>query len=296
MMHWVTELNNAINYIEGHLTENIKYETIAAKCYCSVYHFQRVFHALNGFTLGEYIRNRRLTLAGIELTKGKKRVIDIALQYGYENPDSFAKAFQKFHGVSPSQAKNHGVELRSFSPLVLQTSLQGGKTMNYKIKQLSQLCITGQSVVFDGIPKNRKQQQHDFMVDGNVRFIRYALQGMAGDCDTEYCVISHVTEDSFQFTIGTVVPTYFSNHLEKTVGNYAQKLETLLIPAETYVSMETTQSVDYMNEQAELYKRMVEEWLPDSGYLLKNAPELTILHHAREHSYVEVLIPIEKSE
>ena len=104
-MNWITGMQKAIDYIEENLTEEIDYEKIAEKSYASSYHFQRVFGILCGYTLGEYIRLRRLSLAGAELSSGKEKVIDIALKYGYDSPDSFAKAFQKFHGITPSQAR-----------------------------------------------------------------------------------------------------------------------------------------------------------------------------------------------
>lgn len=116
-MNWVTGIQNAVDYIEAHLTENIDYDIVAAQSFSSAYHFQRVFSILCGFTIGEYIRNRRLSLAGAELAAGNAKVIDIALKYGYENPDSFAKAFQRFHGVLPSQARNSSCNLKSFSRL-----------------------------------------------------------------------------------------------------------------------------------------------------------------------------------
>lgn len=110
-MDWVTGLQNAIDYMEEHLLEELDYDAIAAKGFSSSYHFQRVFSILCGFTIGEYIRCRRLSLAGAELAAGECRVIDAALKYGYESPDSFAKAFQRFHGVLPSRAREQGVEL-----------------------------------------------------------------------------------------------------------------------------------------------------------------------------------------
>ena len=115
-MDWISGIQNAINYIEAHLTEPISYDAIAAQSFSSSYHFQRIFSILCGYTLGEYIRNRRLSLAGIELAAGDAKVIDIALKYGYESPDSFAKAFQKFHGILPSEAKNNGGNL-NLSPV-----------------------------------------------------------------------------------------------------------------------------------------------------------------------------------
>ncbi len=132
-MDWIIGIQHAIDYIEENLTETIDYEEVAKKCYSSSYHFQRVFSILCGFTLGEYIRNRRLTLAGRELATTNAKVIDVALKYGYESPDSFTKAFQKFHGILPSQARNNGSNLKSFSRLSVKITLNGGNIMDYKI-------------------------------------------------------------------------------------------------------------------------------------------------------------------
>ena len=84
-------------------------------------------------TLGEYIRGRRLTLAGNELKTSADKVIDIALKYGYESPESFTRAFSKFHGVTPSDARKGGFKLKSFSRLSVKISLNGGILMDYKI-------------------------------------------------------------------------------------------------------------------------------------------------------------------
>ena len=127
-MDWIAGMQKAIDYIEENLTEEINYEKVAEKSYSSSYHFQRVFSILCGYSLGEYIRLRRLSLAG-----GKRKVIDIALKYGYDSPDSFAKAFQKFHGVTPSQARADGGMLKSFSRMSIKILLEGASndTVNF---------------------------------------------------------------------------------------------------------------------------------------------------------------------
>ncbi len=99
-MDWITGIQNAIDYIEEHLTESIDYDKVSEQSFSSSYHFQRIFSILCGFTIGEYVRNRRLSLSGSELATTNIKVIDVALKYGYESPDSFAKAFQKFHGIT----------------------------------------------------------------------------------------------------------------------------------------------------------------------------------------------------
>jgi AraC family transcriptional regulator len=133
-MDWITGIQRAVYYVEAHILEPIDYEEVAKQAYSSSFHFQRVFGILCGFTLGDYIRMRRLSMAGNELSSSGIRVIDAALKYGYDTPESFSRAFTRFHGVSPSQAKQGGVALKSFSPLSVKLIVDGGNTMNYRIE------------------------------------------------------------------------------------------------------------------------------------------------------------------
>lgn len=109
MNGWNEGITNAIAYIEENLTEDIDINKIADKAHVSTFYFQKIFNILCGFTVGEYIRNRRLTLAAQEICSTNIKVIDVALKYGYDSPDSFARAFTKFHGISPSTAREKGV-------------------------------------------------------------------------------------------------------------------------------------------------------------------------------------------
>lgn len=104
-MEWVKTINNAIAYMENHLTEDITLSDIAESVYISAFHFQRAFSMMTGITPTEYLRNRRLSQAGTELANGDKRVIDVAMKYGYDSPESFTKAFSRFHGFSPMQVR-----------------------------------------------------------------------------------------------------------------------------------------------------------------------------------------------
>lgn len=132
-MNWATDIQNAIDYIEEHITEQLDLSDIAKEASCSPYYFQKIFGILCGITVGEYIRSRRLTLAGGELAKTNGRVIDIALKYGYESPESFTRAFTRFHGITPSEAKRKCGKLRSFSRFKVKIILKGGNSMNYEI-------------------------------------------------------------------------------------------------------------------------------------------------------------------
>lgn len=119
--------------MEEHLTEEIDYKRVAKEAACSSFYFQKIFGILCGITLGDYIRSRRLTLAGNELSSTDNKVIDIASKYGYESPESFTRAFRGFHGVTPSEARKDSSKLKSFSRLSVKITLSGGNIMDYKI-------------------------------------------------------------------------------------------------------------------------------------------------------------------
>ena len=113
MTGWNEGIVSAIAYMEDHLDTELNIDDIAEKACVSRFHFQRIFNALCGFTMGEYIRNRRLTLAAQELASSEAKVIDVALKYGYESPDSFARAFTRFHGVALRREKK-GIKTERF--------------------------------------------------------------------------------------------------------------------------------------------------------------------------------------
>ena len=105
-MDWITGMQKAIDYIEEHITEKIDYESVAKQSFSSCSHFQSVFSILCGYTLGEYIRNRRLSLAGSELTSGSTKVIDVALKYGYDSSDSFSE-IPRYNSVAGAQQRTN---------------------------------------------------------------------------------------------------------------------------------------------------------------------------------------------
>lgn len=105
IVEWMNAIQNAINFIEEHITDDISAEDVANHVYMSAFYFQKGFSMLCGFTVSEYIRSRKLALAGGELASTDMKVIDAAVKYGYDSPDSFTKAFTRFHGVSPSAVK-----------------------------------------------------------------------------------------------------------------------------------------------------------------------------------------------
>ena len=130
----IHQIQQAICYMEEHILEDINYADVAKSVYMSGYNFHRTFSFIVGMTPNEYIRNRRLTLAARELRETDISVIDVAYKYGYESSDSFSKAFSRFHGSTPKQAKQKGAQLHLFNPLVIKIVLEGGSIMNYRIE------------------------------------------------------------------------------------------------------------------------------------------------------------------
>lgn len=135
-MEWITAIRQAIAVIEGNIMTISNPEEVAKSVHISEMYLQRGFQIMTGFTIGEYIRNRRLYLAACELVNSDRKVIDIALDYGYESPESFAKAFSRFHGASPSQVRSGHSPLRAFLPLSISITIQGGSQMNFKVTKM----------------------------------------------------------------------------------------------------------------------------------------------------------------
>ena len=145
-MDWVNAIEKAIQYIENHLVEDITVKDVARYIHISEFYFQKGFAMLCGFTISEYIRKRRLSLAGNEIAGSDIKIIDIAIKYGYDSPDSFTKAFTRFHGVTPTVARKKHTTLKSFAPLKLTIALEGGYLMDYKIERKKAL-IFGKSII-----------------------------------------------------------------------------------------------------------------------------------------------------
>ena len=134
-MEWISTVQKAIDYMEGHLLEEINYEDVARSVHISGYEFHRAFSFLTGMTPNAYIRSRRLSLAGRELLQTDGKITDIALKYGYDTPESFTKAFTRFHGVAPKFAREDSAKLVLFNPLAIKITVEGGKSMDYRMAQ-----------------------------------------------------------------------------------------------------------------------------------------------------------------
>ena len=129
-MNWIQSLSKTINYIEQHLTDDISINEVSNRFYMSSSHFQLVFHVVMGMTIGEYIRNRRLSLAAQDLLQPNNKIIDVAQRYQYDTQESFSKAFTRFHGVPPSKIRRGNIKL--FHPLTISITVQGGFDMSRK--------------------------------------------------------------------------------------------------------------------------------------------------------------------
>ena len=148
-MEWLTSIRKAINYMEEHLEDDISAQDVADQVFASSFFFQKGFSVMTGYGISEYIRNRRLYLAALNLRRTNEKIIDIAYRYRYETPESFAKAFSRFHGASPSQVRE-GAPIKPFLPLKIEITIHGGNKMDYRIKTMVGFTVIGFAGVFDG--------------------------------------------------------------------------------------------------------------------------------------------------
>lgn len=304
-MNWISGVQKSVDYIEEHLTEEIDYGVLAALSFSSSFHFQRVFGILCGFTLGEYIRNRRLSLAGAELAAGNAKIIDVALKYGYDSPDSFTKAFKKFHGITPSQARKGGA-VKSFSRLVLTISLEGGNMLDYRIEEKPEMILTGYKKRFTGVPygEDRERQEEELFVTTRAKqWLLRGAKGANGDSGTDMCVITDIDDDGYNFYYAAELEKYERENMyntEVTGFDYMGKFgfENIVIPKNTYAVFSTERQAHPVRDYLDLRKKIVSEWLTSTEWIIADAPEISVYHwypkESRDKRFVEIWLPVEK--
>ncbi len=255
----IKEINNAIEYIEDNLGSNISIDEIAKVALTSRYHFQRMFHALTGVTLTEYIRNRRLTLAGEELSSKDVKIIDVAAKYGYESPDAFTKAFQRLHGSTPSMIKKGNTRLKSFPKLSFQISIKGECEINYRIVKQDEFKFFGvdflTTLIDNALYKEIPEFCDKIWEDGTHlkinEFLGYSKMNML------YGIHYDFKEDgSRKYMMGWKVP-------DKDIPN---EYKIVNIPSCTWAVFDGRG--DNLNTLAiaDLWRLIYSEWFPSSGF------------------------------
>lgn len=272
-------IRNALDYVEANLTQELEIREIAKRAYVSPFYFQRIFTALCGISVGEYIRNRRLTLAGEELLTTGEKVIDIAAKFGYESPDSFARAFQRFHGVSPSAARKNGASLRAYAPLKIKLTLEGGNMLEYRIEEKPQFTLVGLSRIFNA--ETSYQEIPQFWGEA-MAMENPPLCGTFGLC-------MDLDENSKEFEY-LIADPYLP--WKKVPENCVTKV----IPAATWAVFPCRGALPEALQ--DVNTRMWSEWLPScKNYRLAqnmNIEFYTPMPEKPEDTYTEIWLPVEK--
>lgn len=268
-MNWINGIQRALDYTEAHICDEIDYEAVAKQAYSSVFHFQRMFGMLCGFTLGDYIRMRRLSLAAEKLRLTDDKIIDIALEYGYDTPESFTRAFTRFHGISPTEARRGG-NVKSFSRLSVKLILSGGSTMNYRIEKREAFDIIckrkqvnkpqGDTATAD-ISAFWGECSSDGTMDKICKYGKFdSLNGVLG-----ICFSGEMADSGFPYGIGA----------EYNGAPVTDKgLDVVKIPAHTYAVFECRGKMP--DAFKDTYKKICTEFFPQSKYEYGSGIELEV--------------------
>lgn len=278
-------ISEAITYIEKNLTEDLTVDDIAKHVCISPFYFQRGFAMLCGFTVAEYIRKRRLSLAGNDLIYSEQKIIDIALKYGYDSPDSFTKAFLRFHNVTPTAVRKEGALVKSFAPLKVKFSLKGGYTMDYKIIDKDAFTVMGLSRTFkyESAAVDVPKLWQEYFNSGKDRVV-CGLYGINMDLEMGGNEFSYMIADNY-------IPT-----LEVPEG-----FITRVIPKHTWAVFPcvgpSAKTIQEINE------KIFTEWLPNNknyeiaeGYNIEMYEDPTKYPNGveDENYYGEIWIPVRK--
>lgn len=273
-MDSLKQMNLAMRYVEEHLTSEIDPKELSRIACCSEYHFRRIFSFLSGMPLGEYIRRRRLALAAVMLRTGGEKVIDVAMQMGYDSPDAFTKAFAAMHGITPSQARKADAGTKAFPPMTFRIKISGGIEMDYRIVEKGAFQIVGFkkriTLQFVGI-----NHQMDSLAAKLTPEIVAELKAL---CDTEprgmLNVSAHLAET---VSSGKNAVPVEGTELDQYIGVATTKpapdgYDTLPVEASDWAVF--TATGPFPKAVQDTWARIYAEWFPSSGYELTGGPEI----------------------
>lgn len=266
-MDSLSSMNNAMAYIEEHLTEDIDYSKIAKIAYCSEYHFKRMFSFLSGIGLSQYIRRRRLTLAALDLKDTDLKIIDVAVKYGYDSADSFSRAFYAMHGVLPSQARDENTQLKAYPKMTFQLSIKGGCEMNYRIVEKGPFKIVGFKkrvpIVFEGVnPEILKMTE--LLTPEVIKKLK-SLSNIEP---------SGIISASANFSQGRMEE---KGELDQYIGvatlsDKTQDFDVLNVESGTWAVFESVGP--FPQTLQDVWGRIYSQWFPSSGYEASEGPEI----------------------
>lgn len=270
-MNWYERMNMVIDYIEDNLTENIDFEKISSIICQSSVSFQRTFSIVTDISVFEYIRRRRITLAAFELQNSNNKVIDIAMKYGYDSPEAFARAFKAIHGVSPVAARKEGVPLKTFPRITFLLTVKGDAAMDYRIETKEAFTVYGIEEIFtteDGknlveIPEFWLKCLEDGRFDKLIKSTNEALSRVHAIC-------------AYRNTGGNTFPYMLFAYLTK--GCDTDGFTEVQVPAATWAIFKTEKHTQEETSGViqNLVKRVYTDWLPTAGYKKVDGYELEL--------------------
>ena len=282
-MKWVERLNEAIGYMEEHLTDEIDYEQLGRIACCSSYHFQRMFTYMAGIPLSEYIRRRKMSLAAVDLQGSDMKIVDVAEKYGYHSPTAFNRAFQSVHGIAPSAVKSEGVPVKSYPPVSFKITVKGVEEMNYRIETKDSFRIVGVSV-----PLHKDIEQNFAVIPSKWQEVSEngTLQKLGGMMNMPPMGVLGVStcNDSEEWRYYIAVAS----------SKESDGFEMYTVPAATWAVFPG----EGINESIqELERRIVTEWLPASGYEYGDGPDVEVyINPDPQNAKYEVWIPVVKKQ
>jgi AraC family transcriptional regulator len=284
-------LNQVMEHIEGHLDREIDVAGLARTAATSEYHLRRMFSALAGMPLSEYIRRRRLTVAGAEVLADRESLLEIAVRYGYGSGEAFARAFRAVHGVGPGQARRTGAALVSQPRLTFRLTVEGSSSMRYRVVDRPDFTVVGPKARVPLIHAGPNQAIIDF-----VRGIdRVALEQLEKLSDQEPDGIVAVCDDLDPSRAeGTELDYYHAVITSAAVR--PEGTTALAVPAGTWAVFTTSGPVPRAIQ--ELWRDVFTEWFPSNPYRSRPGPEIlrTRLSPDKNEADAELWLPVEREE
>ncbi len=269
-------IHNAIQFVEGNLHEPITVADIAEAAGYSLYHFIRTFNQTVQHTPYDYLMRRRLSEAACALLENEHRIIDIALEFQFNNHETFTRAFSRTYKMSPTQWREQGLpDHRLLLPRFDRDDLEYLSSPEFekpKLVILDEIILAGLMA-----PLNADQE----LLPSLWRNLKAVLQRSAINPEpSDYWGIRT------QLSNSECSSYYFAGVIIPSLTSAPSAFVTKIIPAGDYVSL--PQKKTPANIQLSL-KYLYHAFLPGSGFSLTDPLVIEQFGVLRE-----IFIPVQK--
>ncbi|MBM7568393.1 AraC family transcriptional regulator [Paenibacillus sacheonensis] len=296
---YLKQVQATVDYIDTHLAEELSLSLLAKVALLSDYHFHRVFQTLAGETVMEYVRKRRLARSAYQVSQTEERLLDIALANGFQNHETFTRAFKRMFELTPAEYRKRGIRIPAYAKLnVLQRKYNpylGGIQMDYRMETKPAFKVIGYEIQTTSDGENLKQIPafwQTYIQNGLGCKIPNRVH-QDSPIELGVCHGFNMDEGTFLYLIGMEAESFDNVPADMVCREFGEAeyavFTTPKVPEDQFSpSIQST------------WQAIFSEWFPHSGYEHTGKPEFELYDYrsgpGNELWQMDIYVPVKRKD